>query len=958
MKNIPLYIIFCIAFLSSYAAKAQEPSYTLLGKEELAGIDIYSIIQDEKYNIILATSQGLMRYDGYEYHQYPSHNLNSMSLFGLRKNSKGDIYCFNLRGQILKVEEDSLSIFCAIPDTLLSSDFSMEFNSDDHLVVGGSYPFIVDLNKKITPILLPFDPSPYIGKTKKGKIVFSGVGTDSIYIWSRKSMKGLLYPGKGSGDFYYTYNTKNLYINEVHSYDLSYLEDDRIKKINLESVQESGSISHLTFTGNNGSIWITTRTGGLHAFSKEGKVLFNGHKLYSKYYLSCFLEDKEGNYWFPTLGQGILYISNAELKSYATHPALIDETFSYTTYDKDGNIYLLSGSGKVFQLDKHDKVKLLYHNPLWKFSFLSYHQESHSIFFNNATHVNAYDLHHQKLMEYQRMGIGSIKDIAYFDRDSFMAVASKGIKFYDRNHPSEGGLSISTGRCYRTFFEKENHRFWVLTSKGVELLKNGTLSPFLDDSIPVFANSISGNDSEIWLGTSNKGIYKIQHGKIIQRIGLEEGLSSTRLTKIKLKGDLLFIAHDRGLQIYYIKTGEFQSIRANDGLSSNHILDFDVYENEIFVVTSENIQRIPLNKIRINGTAPFLEMIKVEVNNQRIDLLDYGQFTHLQNQIEFHFKAKAYQHRGELTYRYILKGALSEEWKTVPVSENNVKYLSLSPGKYTFIVKALNEYGVESKTLCYSFTISPPIWATWWFWMICSLSIISLTLFIFWLQIRRIKHKNRQQHELTSSKLAAIKSQMNPHFIFNALNSIQDLILKEDVDNSYSYIVKFSNLVRKTLSYSDLDFIDLEDEINLLSIYLELEKLRIRDNFEYEIIDEVDEEIQIPPMLIQPFVENALKHGLLHKEGKKKLIVRFELSDMLVCTIEDNGIGRVKAQEIKTRQKKQHESFSVGATKTRFDILKKHYKKPLGMEYVDLYDEKNEAVGTKVILRIPFQQIY
>ena len=131
---------------------------------------------------------------------------------------------------------------------------------------------------------------------------------------------------------------------------------------------------------------------------------------------------------------------------------------------------------------------------------------------------------------------------------------------------------------------------------------------------------------------------------------------------------------------------------------------------------------------------------------------------------------------------------------------------------------------------------------------------------------------------------------MNPHFIFNALNSIQDLILKGDVENSYSYITTFSNMVRKTLKYSERDFIEISQELKLLELYLSLEKLRFKKDLDYVIQTEQVDELMIPPLLVQPFVENSLVHGLLHKEGKKKLTITITLGEMCVCTIEDNGV--------------------------------------------------------------------
>jgi LytS/YehU family sensor histidine kinase len=197
---------------------------------------------------------------------------------------------------------------------------------------------------------------------------------------------------------------------------------------------------------------------------------------------------------------------------------------------------------------------------------------------------------------------------------------------------------------------------------------------------------------------------------------------------------------------------------------------------------------------------------------------------------------------------------------------------------------------------------------------------------------------------------------MNPHFIFNAINSIQDLILKGDIDNSYNYIIKFSKLVRQTLNFSGKEFIDIEDEIELLETYLELEKLRFKADFEYSINCEFDG-VKVPPMLVQPFVENAIKHGLLHKKGLKKLSIVFIKTDILKCIVTDNGIGREKSQEIKVRQQKNHQSFSVNATKDRFKIMQSHYQQDLGLLFEDI-NLNGKPTGTKVIINIPFIQKY
>jgi hypothetical protein len=332
-----------------------------------------------------------------------------------------------------------------------------------------------------------------------------------------------------------------------------------------------------------------------------------------------------------------------------------------------------------------------------------------------------------------------------------------------------------------------------------------------------------------------------------------------------------------------------------------------------------------------------------------------GSFTSKQRNLTFVFQVPTLKHRENIRYHYKLEGN-NKEWAVNNYDNNEVTYNALSSGSYRFILKAENN-GVYSPSIEYRFTISAPYYQRWWFISLIILIGLVIIRLIYLRQINILKQKAQQINELNASRLIAIQSQMNPHFIFNSLNSIQDLVLKGDIDNSYTFITKFSNLVRRTLSYSDKDFIDFEQEIKLIELYLSLEKLRFKDDLEYNIEYNDIEDIKIPPMLIQPFIENALIHGLLHKEGIKRLNIVFSLGEFLLCEISDNGIGREKAQEIKQRQGSNHESFAVNAIKRRFAILKDHFDGALGFEITDLITD-GQVIGTKVTLRIPIQQKY
>ncbi|SDH05142.1 histidine kinase [Winogradskyella thalassocola] len=225
------------------------------------------------------------------------------------------------------------------------------------------------------------------------------------------------------------------------------------------------------------------------------------------------------------------------------------------------------------------------------------------------------------------------------------------------------------------------------------------------------------------------------------------------------------------------------------------------------------------------------------------------------------------------------------------------------------------------------------------------------------LELKETQKRLAIEKQYRDSELKALKAQMNPHFIFNALNSIQDYIVLNQKNLASDYLGKFADLIRNYLHFSDTGFISIQDEVHNLKLYLELEKLRFEEQLEYTIqVDETAnfDEINIPTMLVQPYVENALKHGLLHKKDNRKLHISIsKTSDKIIeCTIEDNGIGREKSKKINTKREGQHKSFALKATTERLDLLNYGRDKKIGVEFIDLKDNE-KAVGTKVILVIP-----
>ena len=240
--------------------------------------------------------------------------------------------------------------------------------------------------------------------------------------------------------------------------------------------------------------------------------------------------------------------------------------------------------------------------------------------------------------------------------------------------------------------------------------------------------------------------------------------------------------------------------------------------------------------------------------------------------------------------------------------------------------------------------------------------VILFMIAISWLIIRgsRLENKRRiteMNHRISEITQANLRQQMNPHFIFNTLNSIQYYMYQHDKLATNNYLTKFSSLMRKVLENSHFTSVPLRDELDASNLYLELECLRFKDKFEYKIT--VDEEIdqllyKVPTMLIQPYVENSISHGLMPQKGKGLVVISLKLEkDHIVCTIEDNGIGRQASQELQTVKTNGHNSLGTKITASRLDLVNTLYGTSLKTVYTDLKNKSGEAVGTRVEIQIP-----
>jgi LytS/YehU family sensor histidine kinase len=314
---------------------------------------------------------------------------------------------------------------------------------------------------------------------------------------------------------------------------------------------------------------------------------------------------------------------------------------------------------------------------------------------------------------------------------------------------------------------------------------------------------------------------------------------------------------------------------------------------------------------------------------------------------------------GKISYRYRLIG-LDNTWKET--QDNYLAYPTLPSGRYEFQVQAVNRFGVGSEVRTVSFKVATPFWNQLWFNLLEVAIFIAVTwLFIAW-RTRRIRSQ-QEQNLMQSRRMAelehiALQAQMNPHFIFNCLNSIQQFVFDKNMMATNEYISSFARLIRATLNHSSRPFISVAEEVGYLSDYLALEKMRFKDKMDYVVETEPDLEVYsllLPPMLLQPYVENCVRHGLRHKtNGQGYVRIHFRRqAERLVVTIRDNGIGRKRAMEYKTGEHIEYQSKGMSLTSARIQTINVLYKSQIDVSIEDLQDDSGQPEGTRIVISFP-----
>jgi len=1030
-----IILLYCVLlFCNKKGIAQQKADYIFRHINQSDGLlhtRINSIVQDTKGYIWILTSNGLQRYDGSRFINYPYdlNNPNYLShtrdadLFADKKNNC--LWIINQDIERLDLHQRKFSLYTA-EKVIKDSNFKFDGYADSAGTTTFAGKFGVYQNNKTGNIpsafffsasfLAPGKSNLFISDTKSDEIWIANwqgltlfdKKTNTVYthyynpirhpllqLMDKKELRGMLKDSRQNywintgGPLFYRYDALS---KKMSTYTLLGMANAASTKIN----QKKGVLMvNCFFEDNHHNIWIGTSNGGLlqynpdqDSFNTTFNEESNTHGLHYNFEISCIFQDKEENIWLGT-DKGINvfspYRQNLQsIRHRENDPSSIpkNEIMNFIQAANGDIVAGTWGGGlTVYDSKWNFKKNISFPNPYEYNLVWSFVQNVDGTIWVGCQHgyIHIYNLSNGMIQSIHPPELNNSTVLCMTkDKGGNIWIGlhngkvaewnRKQNKFYSYNDSAKG-ITQEYQQVNNIFFDSKQ-RCWVTSMAGFKQLdtdKRLYSAVYMQDK--QYAHSISANttggideydDSTLLIGTQYGGINFFNvNKKTFSHLTAENGLPANTIHAIK-KDSADFVWFTTDYDLYKFKPADKKFIRLNidDGtinsefktvlfypLQDGRWLTGTTTEMICFYTKNNFIAKDKDAKVEITGFRIFNNDLSID------SLLDTNvpvTLTYKQNFLTIEYALLDFSNLQQTNYFYRLS-AVDKDWVSAG-TKRIASYTNLEPGEYVFAVKA--DDGSDNTPLTsFKIIITPPFWKSLLFRISC---IIVTGLFIYWLFKRRIeteRNKAGMKQKIAETEMMALRAQMNPHFIFNCLNSIDNLIQEDEKEKATLYLAKFAKLIRSILENSKNNIVPCWKDIETLKLYLELEELRCDKKFSFEIhiADEIlHGDYKVPPLVIQPFVENAIQHGLLNKiDGSKKLIIEVKvINNYIYYSIEDNGVGRAKAATYKNINKPVYESMGMQITTARINLFNQN--KSGSVKVTDLEDEHNEPSGTRV----------
>lgn len=960
---MPFILAIC---LNSYIINAQKiflKHYSV--NQGLPSSECYWIFQDSKRFLWICTDAGLVKYDGYNFKVYDTKKgLPENTVFKVKEDKLGRIWTSTISGKLAYYNYETDSIYTLPVNEELSKKVKqiiLDFVFDDKNTIQLS-----SRNYGLYTIAPPYtkinhsesiDSTHYFLKDLgSNKVIYgTGAGEDKERVKFSASDKFFYYnlkfsEGKKLNQTNQVFATK---VNRSYLFSASnylFLINDR-EFIDLKfSTRFKDCYIVSTFIDKQGHCWVCTNNYGALVFEdyRCEKLLLTVLK---DHLVSCVTQDVNGGYWITTTTNGIYYSPSLNHLYYHKEEGRTNNKV-YALAMVNDLLYFTNGDLCCF----NTKTKAITHFQNFKQENILSYQDVLYLESNTPTNQSIYSINSFTIANSDKTTI--LRNLIYYKKDSVFAYMQKNVF----------KVNLSAKKCikiyempYKIFtLHSVNKKVIIGTSNGVfeysEVGKNKLVN--LDTNLTDRVQSITNRNDTLIIGTKGNGIFLYYKNKRLLHLTEKQGLVSDICKSIVLdKNNHIWIGTNKGiskLELVNATNYTIKNITTSNGLASNEVNQLLIHNNVLYAATNEGLATFNIiNSFDKELSVPiYMQQFLVHATPQ--PLKSHYNLKYSQNYITVGFLGISLKNTENLIYKYKLEG-LDTLWRYT--KNTNVQFTTLPSGEYKFTVYATCFNKIISQPLVISFSIATPFYKTWWFYLLVILTLATCIICFFYYRTNKIKRAATERTALNKAiaelEIKALRAQMNPHFMSNCLASIQELIYAKQYQQAGLYIAKFSFFLRKVLDASEKSNITLQEELELIDLNIELEQLRFKNRFDYELIIEpsIDtSSIVLPALLTQPLIENAIWHGLLplNEERKPKLKLTISQKETSVfIEIFDNGKGR------NTNSKNEIKTGGIDLIKSKMDTINKLIEKHIyQLTILDLTDEDKNALGTKVILTI------
>jgi sensor histidine kinase YesM len=950
MRYFLLFV--CISF-NLYSQDPYAINYTL--KDGLQTNTIYAVFQDKKGFVWLATDVGVVKYDSKNFTLFNTDKgLTDNEVFKIKEDFKGRKWLLTLNGIPSYIKNDTIyneqnsTIIQQIKNKSMLIDFYQDAAKNIYLVSKNGKVTIIREDDSVEEIIDLQINTFGIWKVGNRLSILSSLG---IYNPTNKTFEQI----STRKTPHRVFNIENeTYYADFNT--LYFISSDGKTK-NVVTLKEEVEIINI-YKESNTKFWICTR---------KGLYLFEDKKIKNQYFkdkiITSISKDIENNYWITTLNNGLFLVPSF---------SVFQKKIKINTIAKKSNDEIWFGGVKNdFYIKKKNKFEKREFNKSWRKDVISKIR-----FFNNETYVigkaGVEKITPKEIIETPI----NINDLIEKE-DTFLLATrytSKILKndLIERNYEEIYQKRILDRRT--KVFEKGRKSIYIGTNIGLYTYDSLNNVSFLGNHFKELKSSINNllfdaENNLLLVATSSKGLIVLENEKLKFLISNKDKLNNNTVISIeKIKKNQYLVGTNKGINLLIIDNDTFKILNYNASLAfKNQKINAICYANDtIYIATNNSLIYFNQNYLYQKKNKPLVFIDKVSANNVAINIDGKKEIAYQNNNIKIDFTGISFLDEGDLEFHYQLN---NKPWSTT--QETQLNFNTLASNSYVFSMYAVNGFNEKSNIQTILFTIKKPFWQTWSFILLC---VFLFGFIVYYFINKRLKYVEKQfikekksillekenielENQMLALEQKALRLQMNPHFIFNALNTIKGYYSEGNVKEASNYISNFSKLLRLLLENVE-QYIPLSLEIEMLNLYIQLVQVRYQNKFNYKIIVDKSlniKETGIPTLLMQPIIENAIIHGVSPKNSTGNILISFnKKDDTLICVVSDDGIGMEKSKQIK---KRNHNSKAIKITKERLDLIEVQENTTCSLQFVNLTDNE-KSIGTKVVITIPFLKIW